>query len=212
MRLAELAYEVAKDSIEFPGAINFIGFVRGDYDEDRDYSQQISSAFNYINLAFSRLITDKKTLLFVDKETSDDGGYIDMGGDKVTAVIDMPNPNYSNLRFMEYGNGIAIEKPGAEVYVEHRKTIPHFALDSIRKDGLDDDGKATTVENEIELKDYGITDEMCSYVKEYAKGGMTEYISPSISQTHINMAESYFAKLKTMHTNYPQSHVYQEEW
>ena len=61
MRLAELVYEIVRESIEIPSSMGIEGFVAGTYDDDRDFSSQISFAFNYVNLALSRLFTEKKT-------------------------------------------------------------------------------------------------------------------------------------------------------
>ncbi len=209
MKLANLAYEVVRDAIKIDGGINFDVFIRGDYDSDRDYSSQISFAFNYINLAFSRLLTSKKTLLKLTDAVSDDNGYIDFDDGEITAIVSEISPLYEKVAFHNYQNGVAIEKKyvGKTVFIEYRAYIPHFDIESIRHQTLDDDNEETYEEVEIDLKDYGITDEMCSYVKEYAIGGLTEYLSPELSQRHIQMAESYFSALKTRYTEYPQRKI-----
>ena len=209
MKLASLAYEIARDSIEFPSGFNKEGFVRGDYDHDRDFSSQISFAFNYINLAFARLVTGKKTLLKVVPKISDDQGYIEFKDGEVIAVVSGLGRDYERVNFLTYGDGIAVEKPYVQkvVYVEYRPAIPHFDIESIRDQALDEDNEEIIVEVEIELEQYGITDEMCNYVKEYAKGGLMEYLSPDLSQKHTQMAENYFAALKTRYTDFPQRKI-----
>lgn len=209
MKLAELAYEAVKDSVQFDSGINFDGFIRGDYDQDRDFSEQISFAFNYINLAFSRLFTSKKTLLKVVKKYAEDSGYLEFTDGEIISIVNNQAPNYERVKFKPFANGVAIEKGyiGVVLYVEYRPYIPHFDMDDIRQQTLDDDNEETYEEIEIDLEDYGITDEMCSYVKEYVKGGLTEYISPDLSQRHTSLAESYFSNLKTRYTDYPQRKI-----
>lgn len=211
MKLANLAYEVVRDAIEFPSGFNKDGFIRGEYDSDRDFSSQISFAFNYINLAFTRLFTTKKTKLRTTNKTSDAIGYIEFKDGEITSVMSSASPSYRRVGFKPCIDGIAVEKEYTKkaIAIEYRPNIPHFAIEDIRKlsEELDDDGKPYYEEVEIELENYGITDEMCSYVKEYAKGGLMEYLSPELSQKHTSMAETYFSSLKTQYTNYPQREV-----
>ncbi len=209
MKLATLAYEVVRDAIEFPSGFNKDGFVRGDYDEDRDFSSQISFAFNYINLAITRLVTLKKTILKVTKKAADGTGYIEFGDGEITAVFSDMSRDYKKVHFREFSDGIAVERDYVSkvVCIEYRPNVPHFSLEDIRESVLDEDNQPVYQEVEIELKNYGITDDMCSYIKEYAKGGLMEYLSPDLSQKHMQMAESYFASLKTRYTDYPQREV-----
>lgn len=208
MKLADLAYEVARDSIEFPSGFNKYGFVRGDFDDDRDFSTQISFAFNYINLAFARLFSSKKNLLKIVKKTPSATGYFDFADGEVTAIVSDLSRDYERVHFKPFGDGFAVEEDFASkvVYVEYRPFIPHFDLSSIREQALEDN-RVVFEEVDVELEDYGINDEMCAYVKEYAKGGLMEYLSPDLSQKHTQMAENYFSMLKTRHTDYPQRKI-----
>ncbi len=209
MKLASLAYEIARDSIEFPSGFNKEGFVRGDYDHDRDFNSQISFAFNYINLAFTRLVTGKKTLLKVVPKISDDQGYIEFKDGEVIAVVSGLGRDYERVNFLTYGDGIAVEKAYVQkvVYIEYRPAIPHFDIESIRNQTVDENNEELIIEVEIDLEQYGITDEMCNYVKEYAKGGLMEYLSPELSARHTQMAENYFSALKTHYTDFPQRKI-----
>lgn len=209
MKLANLAYEIVRDAIEFPSGFNKEGFIRGEYDSDRDFSSQISFAFNYINAAFNKLTTAKKTKLKSATKTSDSIGYIGFTDGEITSVVSKATPDYKLVRYKTCGDGIAIERTYIQkpIIIEYRPTIPHFALEDIRSQEMDDDDELYYEEVEIELNDYGITDEMCAYVKEYAKGGLLEYLSPELSQKHIMMAESYLSNLKTRYTEYPQREV-----
>lgn len=212
MKLANLAYEIIRDAIEFQSGFNKEGFIRGDFDEDRNFSLQISFAFNYINLAIARLITNRKTLLKVVQKSADSAGYFDFDKGEVTAVVSDLSPKYNRVFFRPFSDGIAVEGGYASksVYVEYRPFVPNFSIDSIRHQTLDEDNRVTYEELVVKLDDYGITDEMCAYIKEYAKGGLIEYISPELSQKHTQMAENYFAGLKTRYTNFPQRQIRDE--
>lgn len=209
MKLGSLVYEVVRDAIEFPSGFNKNGFIRGDYDEDRDFNSQISFAFNYVNLALTRLVTEKKTLLKVTSKTSDAAGYIEFSDGEITSVVTDMSRDYKRVNFHTFLNGIAVEEAyvGKPLVIEYRPNIPHFDMASIRDQTLDEDNDEIYVEVSVELKDYGISDEMCSYVKEYAKGGLMEYLSPELSQRHTQMAENYFSKLKTRYTEFPQRNI-----
>lgn len=209
MKLANLAYETVKDAIEFPSGFNKDGFIRGEYDSDRDFNSQISFVFSYLNLAFTRLFTEKKTLLKTTEKTSDATGYIEFQDGEITSIASSKTRDYRCVDFKPFMDGVAIEpcfvsKP---VTIEYRKFIPSFSLESLRTQTLDENEHIYNEEVDIELKDYGITDEMCAYAKEYAKGGLMEYLSPELSQKHTQMAESYFANLETRYTDYPPNRV-----
>lgn len=205
MKLANLVYEIVKDAIEFPSGFNFDGFIRGDYDEDRDFSSQISFAFNYVNLAFARLYTGQKNILKITKKISNENGYIEMKEGEVLAVVDGLKPDYEKVSYHLFMDGIAVEKDyvGKVVYIEYRPLIPHFDMESIREQTWDEDNEVTYKVIDVDLEQYGINEEMCAYVKEYCKGGLLEYLSPDLSNRHVQMAEAYFSNLKTRITEYP---------
>lgn len=209
MKLGNLVYEVVRDAIEFPSGFNKEGFIAGSYDDDRDFSSQISFAFNYINLAFIRLVTERKTMLKIAKVATDGSGYVEFKSGEVISIVSDLGSAYKRVHFVNYSDGVAVEKNYASkiVYIEYRPFIPHFDLESIRNQTLDEDNEPIIVEVEIDLEQYGVTDEMCAYVKEYAKGGLLEYLSPDLSARHTQMAESYFNKLKTRYTDFPQREV-----
>ncbi len=204
MRLAVLAYEIARDAIEVSSGFNFDSFIRGDYDDDRDYKQQISFAFNYINLALSLLESNRKTLLKIASERSDDKGYVGFIKGEITAVVNSLAPNFEHVHWKPFADGFVVEEAyvGKDIFVEYRPRIPHFGLDSIRVQKFVD-GDLTNAETKIDLNDYGVTDVMCSFIKEYAKGGLMEYLDPSISQTHVSLASSYISSLRTRYSEFP---------
>ena len=210
MKAADLVYEIVRDAIEFPSGFNKEGFIEGLYDDDRDFSSQISFAFNYVNLGLTRLVTNKKTMLKVIHKMADSTGYIEFKDGEIINVVSCVRPrDYKRVAFKPFGDGIVVEGKYVSriVYIEYRPYIPHLDMDSIRKQTLNDDNEIQYEEIEINLESYGVTDEMCAYVKEYAKGGLMEYLSPELSQKHTQMAENYFSNLQTRYTNFPQKAV-----
>ena len=155
------------------------------------------------------MVTGRKTLLKTIQKISDESGYIKFDEGEVIAVVSDLGNAYERVHFAPYSEGIAIEKSYVQkaIWVEYRPAIPHFDIESIRDQITNDDNDVEIVEVEVELLDFGVTDEMCNYVKEYAKGGLMEYLSPDLSQKHTQMAESYFSSLKTRYTEFPQRKV-----
>ena len=62
-------------------------------------------------------------------------------------------------------------------------------------------------EKDVNLKDFGITETMCSYIIEYVKGNLLEIIDPSLAMVYLNRAEEYMADLKEYQTNFNQRKV-----
>ena len=215
MRLAQLAYRVIRNNMQNPpDGLSFQSFVQGDHDADPDYVSQISFAFEYIDRALQRLVSEKKTLLKILNIAPTEVGFIPFKNGKITSVFYRLPYGYERVYWNNAEGGIVVsglrykkEREPAEVSVEYRKDIPLFELEDIRKEGLGETGYPVTCENEIDLEGYGVTDEMCAYVIEYAEGMLMENVSPELSAKHLNYAETYFTRLETHHTDYPQTNV-----
>ena len=213
MRLAELAYECVKDAIGTSEGITFDGFVAGDYDSDREFAMQISSAFSCINLAFARLVTGRKIPYRLDECVVSDG-KVPFSKGRILNVVDRLGEGYVRLPFRTTGNANDVVITDdvaarlAKVFVEYEPSIPHFTIDSIRKASYDGIGEPETVEERIDLEAlYGIDGQMCEYVKEYCKGAMVEYVSPDSSKWHTQLAERYFSELENRGTQFYQQSV-----
>lgn len=215
MKLATLIYEIVRESN--PDAkISFSNFIDGSHDNDREFSQQISLAFHYANLAISRLITDKKTkLMYATRDVSNIGLVDTSGLGEVYAVIDDVNSkDYVRYCYKDLNGSLAVESKAVKnktVVVEYRKSVPNIDMDDRGYDTIgirhmNDQKEYEAKDIDLE-RDYGITNDMANYIKLYAIGGCTKFISPSISQNEINMAESSFSRLRTIYSNFPQRKV-----
>lgn len=219
MRLAQLAYRVIRNNMQNPPeGLSFNAFVSGYHDQDPDYVSQISFAFEYIDRALQRLVTEKKTKPMVFKAAPNHIAFVPFDKGEVTAVVLPKRDGYESLNWHEAEGGIVVsplvyakgedgKRTPALVCIEYRAAIPLFELEDIREEALDADGYPITKEREIDLEDYGVTDEMCAYVIEYAEAMLMENVSPDLSAKHLNYAETYFARLKTRYSGYPQTHV-----
>ena len=70
---------------------------------------------------------------------------------------------------------------------------------------IDDEGNEEV--KDIELKDYGITDTMTSYIIEFVKGLLLETIAPEMANMHRVYAEQYFDDLEEQQTLFNQNKV-----
>ena len=224
MRLAQLIYKISRNIMQTtPDGFSFNAFIQGDFDTDPDYSSQIAFAFDYANLAFQRLYTARKTKLksALRFPITGTGGFLPFEEGEVTAVYRFsPDGGYVTYPFKPFRalgkRGVAVDRAALicdregksiPLWVEYRPYIPHFDIEDIRQEGLDPINELETIEKEVDLEQYGLTDEMCAYVAEYAEGMLMENASPELSARHVNMAEAYFTGLKTEHTEFPQPRV-----
>ena len=60
---------------------------------------------------------------------------------------------------------------------------------------------------DIDLKDYGITDIMVSYIMDYVKGALLEVVDPNLAMVYLNRAEEYMEDLKDYSTHFSQKKV-----
>lgn len=86
---------------------------------------------------------------------------------------------------------------------EVREEIPHFDIDDIVAVTQDDE----VVDNNIDLREFGIDSAIFSYLKEFIKGQIYETIDPAIASEHNARAENYFQDLPTYTTGLYQTNV-----
>ncbi|MCI1244469.1 MAG: hypothetical protein LKG11_00715 [Bacilli bacterium] len=213
MRLAQLAYECVKDSINFESGITLDGFIQSDFDSDRDFAMQISSVFSYINLAVSRLATNQKIPSKIEECDVADG-KVSFAKGRILNLVDKLSDGYARIPFRTTGDsfGVAIIDDEfsflLKVFVEYVPEVPHFTMDSIRTASTNESGEATMAETKVDLMaEYGIDNQMCDYIKEFVKGGMLEYISPDSNKWHTNLSEQYFAAIRNRSTSFFQQSV-----
>lgn len=223
MKLAGLIY-AALSSIDGISQAEFCSAIFGPIDRSDDQGSQtlasggelferISSALSAINLGLQRLFTSGKTLLKTTVVYPISSSEIKFQNGVVTAVVTDSGSGH-RISFKTIPTGILIDRKDipsspmkSALLIEYRPSIPFFTLDDIRELSIGDENEPEYVEKEVNLLDYGVTDEMCSYLIEYAKGQMYEIVSPDLAAMHINNAEAYIASLKTVYTSFPQEHV-----
>lgn len=112
-----------------------------------------------------------------------------------------------DYRTVDGGKGFYITDSHVHPYVlvEYKKRIPHFGYKDIVKVELDSD--LQVVDNNIDMESFGISDQMCDYLKEFAKAQITETIAPEISNNHNTRAEQYFADLPDVDTMFAQREI-----
>ena len=213
MKLSYLVYECVKDSINMGDTnFNYYSFLAGDYNNNKDYINQIAGVFNALNLAFSRLYDNNKIAYFtelvelVQRVLSFDKGSI-VNIARLTSI-----GGYERLAFRTMGNAKEYYVMGGfalptNIIVEYKKAIPHFTRRDIQECTLDYENKVIIEDTNLELDDYGITAPMISYIKEFVRGQLLEYIAPDLANMHNNRAEQYFQDLENATTAFVQPRV-----
>lgn len=213
MKLSRLLFECVKDSINIPNTnFNEYSFLNGDFDNNKDYVNQISGALGAINLALSRL-QDSNKIPYSTEEILAENNIIDFDKGEIINIVKLYKNSYKRYSFRTLQNGtqyiiFSLDTP-QNLLVEYKPTIPHFVGTDIKK--VEINGNKVVDEN-IELKDYGISDVMCNYIKEFVRGQLLEYIAPDLANLHNNRAEQYFQDIKQTSTNFYQSNVSNAQW
>lgn len=210
MKLSKLVFECVRDSITLPNSINYISFINGAYDNNKDYVNQISGVFGALNLALSRLFDSNKTL-YSTKEVNVNGNQFEFNDGDVVNVVQLEQKSFKRLEFRNLNQGKLIHildsNAPSNVVVEYKPKIPHFDIEDMKSITLDEENKYIVKDNNIELEEFGISDNMCPYIKEFVKAQLTEFIDPNISNNHNNRAEQYFQGIRQASTSFYQSKV-----
>ncbi len=98
------------------------------------------------------------------------------------------------------------------LYIEYKEDIPYFTREDIEtKVSFDEDDETDIItwndDNVTDLREYGITDSMCNYIIEYAKGVLLEQIDANLANMHITRAEQYFNNIRTVSSAFNQEVV-----
>ncbi len=212
MRLSELVFECVKDSITLPNPSISCTQLINDMVEaspiGKDWELQASGVFSALNLGLSRLRDENKIPYSIKEVELEDGVGNLSDGDIVNVVRFLSDGSYESLRFNTLGLGgdFRIVTPFSEtikkVTVEYKKTLPHLSTYSLVeiKEGEEDAN--------IDLKgEYGITNNMCDYLKEFVKGQLMEYVSSELANLHNNRAEQYFNAIRNASSSLSQSNI-----
>lgn len=216
MKLSELVYEIVRDSISLPNTnFNYASFINGEYSDKKDYRFQIAGVFNALNLGLSRLYSYDKipySMLVVNHKNSTPLPF-DKALGEVISVARLSNNGFERLKFriLNIGNKqeIHIFKNGDfKVYVEYKKSIPQFSQDDIKKMELDIENELRPIDTNIDLlSEYNITNEMCNYLKEFAKSIILENIAPELANNHNIRAEQYLNGIADNYSQFLQTGI-----
>lgn len=209
MKLSTLLYEIVRGSITMPNPNISVESLTNSIVDKEDvgtqWALQVSAAFKALNLALSRLQDYRKIPFSHDFHTIFTNNVADFDKGEIVNVVIPSFNGYENIKFRTFDRNTKVELISrfeiANPIIEYKKTIPHFSESSLSK--ITEDG-----DSNVDLtKEYGITDQMCDYIIEFACAQIMEVVAPDLSNLHNSRAEQYFAGLETVGTAYRQDHV-----
>lgn len=233
MKLTKLAYNCVKNvSLFDDDGFTYEKFLEINTETSQedyfDYSVAINNVFAPINEAISRL-SDLEKIPYRVEEVAENDGIIDLTTLLCACkeVMNVANKDYQRLPFAPYGvNKIRITRPNTIkaksvfgdnenskiLYVEYKEDIPYFTREDIEATvSFDEDDETEIItwndDNVNDLREYGITDSMCNYIIEYAKGVLLEQIDANLANMHITRAEQYFNNIRTVSSAFNQEVV-----
>lgn len=221
MKLSELAFDCVKavKYLDDP-AFNYRDFVLGTFDSDPDYSNAINNVFGPINEAINRLIDRNKVQDRVEPLPNGDvHGIVSLDPlhypvRSITSVFSIENGGIRKAPYRECGVGkIALLSPrwsSLGLLIEYKEDIQRFSRADFRYVEDPDDATSWHIAIDVDLRSKGITDAMCSYISEYAKGCLLEQIAPELANLHITRAEQYFSDLEDGQIPFEQTSVRRE--
>ena len=223
MKLSRLVFNAVKQAKQLPNANEFeySAFKQGKYNEDPDYALTISNIMTPINMAIHRLSDLHKIKNKIEELPNPNDLIIDYSNkeyaNKIKNIVNVVNMNdkgqWTRIGYREFGvNKLLLTTPffvggNYHFYIEYREDIPNFTLEDI--DYNEDNEEITTSgeHGDVELKDYGINETMCSYITEFAVALVMETVEPSLANAHRAYAEQAFANLDDQTTSFYQRKV-----
>lgn len=212
MRISELIYECVRDSIQLSnnGDFNYFSFLKGSYNDVKDYKMQISNVLGSTNLALARLSDCNKIPFSTEEIEVDSDEFVFKKGSVINILY-----NGENVAFRHLDKGqliklqMAVREP-KKILVEYKPYIKHIKEDDIY---VIDDNDIQYNENDFDLfETYGINDTHCAYIKEFVKGQLYEVLDPELANMHNNRAEQYFSLLNVETTANYQKKIKIARW
>jgi len=218
MLLSKLVYLTVKNTVYFDDkSFNFQNFKRQAFEDSPDYAQNIVNAFTPINEAIARLSDLEKIPYRVDEVAVSDisNGVIQFAKLKkpVKEIVSVAqlygDSEYRLLEWRAFGiDQIRVASPidpYRPVVVEYKEDIPQFDESSYDY-GFEIEGGEyiETYSDDVELKDFGITDSMCNFIMEYAQGKLNEPMAAELANMHITRAEQYFKNITPVQSAFVQ--------
>lgn len=204
MKLSELTYQVVKNVVYLDDeGFTYEAFLEKDFNNNQDYANQINNAMTPINEAIHRLSDRNKIRFRVVGLGTPTNNLVDMSAvagkiKKIKSAFYMTSKGYSAVGFKEYNGGfLFIERVERQpLYIQFVEDVEPFEMSDIYSESED-----------IDLKNLGITDTMCSYIIEYAQGKLLEPIAPELANMHITRSEQYFDDLEDQSMVFTQNVV-----
>ncbi len=211
MKLSFLVYEGVKN-VKYldTTAYTYESFKKGEFNNDLDYVNQIHNVYSPLNMALHRLsdrgkLPTKSYMLPIQQNNVYDISGISSDINEIKNVYSFcPFNGYETVEYRTVGTTTLIllnAKPNKQYYIEYVQDIPHFNNNDWR---YDEEGHEV---KDVDLRTYGITDTMCSYVIEYIRGNLLEPIDPQMATIHLNRAEEYMADLRDYQTLFNKNRV-----
>ena len=217
MKLSKLVYLCVKNVILYDDeSFQYDPFIKGKFNGNPDYATSINNVFSAINHAISRLSDLERIPYRVDEVTLKDYAFnisaLQHNLKEIVAIayIDT-NKNLTPLSFQIVGNQVIVKGvlSNAKVQVEYKEDIfftqgedyyYHYTVDELGEDTL-------ITSKDTELRDFGITDQMCNAIIEYAKGILNEGVEAALANMHITRAEQYFMNINPVRSSLAQTVV-----
>lgn len=207
MKLSMLVYNCVKNVILLDdSSFTYEFLVNSKFETDnRDYKTSLQNVFAPLNQAIHRLSDRDK----IEHKTTElespmkPNGVIDLDQKlpikTICNVFRIGNGNYINIPFKKLSrNQLLITRPNMvnnePLYIEYKEDIKNFTLDDV-------------VNNDVDLREYGVNETMCSYIVEFCIGKLRETIDPSAAAYHNNLAEQYFDSLDTIDSSFYQDKI-----
>ena len=215
MKLSRLVYEVVKATLKLGNTeFTYHAFREKQFDGTVDYSSDIDNSYIEINQAIQRLQDLKRIPLKIEQFKCGNDLVFDfkelnlnIKDIKNIVSIDKTTGDYTNIPYRNLG----VEKVylldtsvrNKELFVEYEEDIPNFTSDDFDYSNYATDG---TYED-IDLKDYGISESMAFKIIKYATARLFSKIDPQIAAREETLAEQYFTDLPTYATAFFQNKI-----
>jgi len=200
MLLSKLVYLSIKNVLyQNDGSFVEENFLNGSFDNDIDLSMQIHNVFSPLNEAIARLSDLNRIPYRFERIKPSIYGEIELSNfvHPVKEVMGVSQGGHATA-FKKLGSTLYLEwfNSDEEAVVEYSEDIKTFSYEDLE-------------ENE-DMKNYGISDAMCNYIIEFVKGKLLEPIAPELANLHITTAESYFQAINPVKKATIQSVVHKK--
>lgn len=207
MLLSKLIYLTIKNVIYFDDvSFTYDNFIKGLFDSDQNYANNINNVFTPVNEAIARL-SDLDRIPFRIEEVNHTENVISLSScsKQVKQVMNVALKSDNSFRKVQHRQfgfmKILIAgyvRDNEKVFIEYKEDIPQFDKSSFSYTFTENNGVYTLVNStDIELREMGITDSMCNYIMEYAMGKLSEPIAAELANLHITRAEQYFMNISS---------------